>query len=80
MRTEQHLTLLRDDAAGAPRRAAEPDAADLGIALSAVVIGIIPFAGYTLRGHWDERELGVAALMLVVGLRGVALALFRRFG
>jgi hypothetical protein len=80
MRTGQHLTLLRGGARWPASRAADADPADLWIALSAVVIGGIPFAGYALRGHWNERELGVAALMLVVGLRGAALALFRRLG
>ncbi|MBI5067750.1 MAG: hypothetical protein HZB56_05875 [Deltaproteobacteria bacterium] len=80
MRTAQNLTLLRGDAAWPGRRAGPQDPADLWIALSAVVIGAIPFAGYTLRGRWDERELGVASLLLILGLRGVALALFRRPG
>jgi len=79
MRTAKHLSLYREEADW-PARRAEPDSSELWIALSAVVIGVIPFAGYTLRGQWSERELGVAALLLIFGLRGVALALFRRFG
>ena len=74
-----HLALMRTGEPW-PARRADPDRSDLWVSLSAVAIGAIPLAGYTLLGHWSEGELGLAALLLVVGLRGTALALFRRYG
>lgn len=79
MRSTEHLRLLHEEAAW-PARRPEPDGSDLWVSLAAVAIGLIPFAGYALLGHWDPGEMGVAAPLLIFGLRGTALALFRRYG
>lgn len=76
MSTQPHLSLVRSSAPAGSRRSAA-DRGDMWLAASAVVIGLIPFVGLTLRGHWDERELGAATLLLLIGLRGLAGGLFR---
>jgi len=76
MSAEPRLSLVRSDPPAVARRTGD-DRGDMWLALSAVVIGLIPFVGLMMLGHWDERELGAATLLLLVGLRGLAGGLFR---
>ncbi|HVZ32997.1 MAG TPA: hypothetical protein VG963_11255 [Polyangiaceae bacterium] len=36
-----------------------------------LLCGAVPWIGYLALGHWDERELGIATLILVFTVRGL---------
>ncbi len=75
MTSPRHLRLVRPRSRAASGREFR-DRSELWLALSAVAIGLVPFVGLTVVGHWSERELGTATLLLLVGLRGLAGGLF----